>query len=416
METGSSSADSGGAAVLFDGAAAAAKPVDDNQLYMCSLCDKSFPFYSQMAYLNAQDKAFHKSYDGDVSKAIDSTQDKEWHQIGSPSKIAFACYICAGEAHNETYLNNRGSLSAKWRNAADLSKGRHHKAKIGRVLHTIEKQYERSTGEKTSAKNVMEAMRDERTAKATDWVTNLGYGSFLLYGCPPGKGCGTYPLKSDKWWRMSGAVNASGTVTNGYWSCANCLLRWSWKECGNYRVFIVMAPDESENNLVAYIGGHYAQNIEQEIMILKGAQLLDTINGQTITAETLLRAIDRLNEVSEKMLVAKLKGIKWVIAQDPSKKFDTPLFCEDPRLSIERPGVQYQALILKEEKDIPILTIEELQRIIDVTSAFMDLTKFEAKGKAMQKTLKRMRARSESPATQQIVDDVLKQSALQRKQ
>ena len=78
-------------------------------------------------------------------------------------------------------------------------------------------------------------------------------------------------------------------------------------------------------------------------------------------------------------------------------------------MSIERPGVQYQALMLKEEKDIPILTIEELRRILDVTSAFMDLTNFVPKGKAMQKTLKRMRERSESPAIQQIVDDVLKQ-------
>ncbi len=38
------------------------------------------------------------------------------------------------------------------------------------------------------------------------------------------------------------------------------------------------------DNLVAYIGQHSVKQIEQEIMILQGAQLLDVINDQSTTA------------------------------------------------------------------------------------------------------------------------------------
>ena len=148
-------------------------------------------------------------------------------------------------------------------------------------------------------------------------------------------------------------------------------MRWICATVCAYRVLVLLALEETTDNLVAYIGQHSVKHIEQEIMILKGAQLLDMINGQIITAETILQAIAHLNDASEKTLMKKVQGIHALLAKDPSTKFKTTIFCEDSRLSIERPGVQCKALCLKEESDIPTLTTEELQSILDMTSAFL---------------------------------------------
>ncbi len=55
---------------------------------------------------------------------------------------------------------------------------------------------------------------------------------------------------------------------------------------------------------------------------------------------------------------------------------------------------------------------EELQSILDVTSACMDLINFVPQGSAMQTTLDQMRVRSQSLATQEIVNGVLHLSLL----
>ena len=117
-----------------------------------------------MAYLNVLDKIFHKSYEGDVSKAIDGVREKMLKQSGSLSHIVLACYVCAVAAHGESYLNEKCKFNWKWRNAADLSKGRHHKVKLDRVLHTRNQEQERKGLKLPPAKDIMNAMRDARTA------------------------------------------------------------------------------------------------------------------------------------------------------------------------------------------------------------------------------------------------------------
>jgi len=70
------------------------------------------------------------------------------------------------------------------------------------------------------------------------------------------------------------------------------------------------------------------------------------------------------------------------------------------------------ALCLKEESDIPTSMTEELQSILDVTSAFMDLINFVPQGSAMQTTLDQIRVCSQSPTNQEIVNEVLHLSLL----
>ena len=138
-----------------------------------------------MAYLNVLDKIFHKSYEGDVSKAIDGVREKMLKQSGSLSHIVLACYVCAVAAHGESYLNEKCKFNWKWRNAADLSKGRHHKVKLDRVLHTRNQEQERKGLKLPPAKDIMNVMRDGCTAKATDWVSKVVSVFFSLYGCLP---------------------------------------------------------------------------------------------------------------------------------------------------------------------------------------------------------------------------------------
>ena len=126
---------------------------------------------------------------------------------------------------------------------------------------------------------------------------------------------------------------------------------------------IIGDPDNMDNNFCAYIGDAYLdEEIKQEILVLKGSQILEMIKGQPININTILRAVEILAEEGEKQLMVRFPTVT-VTAGDPTPKFGTPLFCESPILSIANPGKKYQAI--QEQKDaIPVLTIEEMRSIL----------------------------------------------------
>ena len=93
--------------------------------------------------------------------------------------MMFACFKCCAEFHNESYLNEDGKLNGKWRNAADQSKGRNHKSKIGRVFTTVDAMLESQHGEEAEkTEDVMEFVKDKRVAAATDWQAEFGPACF----------------------------------------------------------------------------------------------------------------------------------------------------------------------------------------------------------------------------------------------
>ena len=67
----------------------------------------------------------------------------------------------------------------------------------------------------------MEAVKNDRVAKATDWIPEIGPDTFFAYGCSGGVGCGIHPLRASQWYRMSNATTANGCFFNGFWVCAH---------------------------------------------------------------------------------------------------------------------------------------------------------------------------------------------------
>ena len=404
MDASSSSA---AGSVEFIGAASCAVPfVDEEGRHTCKKCKKNYSTASALAYLNHDDMSFHVSMEGDMAKAVSKVRGEQCLQSGTSREAVLVCYRCAEEAHSTQYLNEGGKLNGKWRNAADKSKGRLVGHKLRRIAETIDKQADREGKDTAPLLDIVKAVRDERVALATDWVTQIAPGVNLLYGCPADNGCGAYPLRSNSWLRLSGL----STKQDGFWACANCLKRWTWRTAGHVRLFVIQSSIEDET-MLAYVGAHTSESLnrryEQELLILKGAQLVTHLQGCEITVDILLLAIEALNAQSERELMRRLRNVQHLTAQNPKEKFKTGIFCEDRRLSIEHPGFVYRAHVVTAWDMIPTLTSDELEHLLDVCSAFFDLAGFQPQGPAQAKTLAKMRDRVASGSVQDVVNDIL---------
>ena len=97
-----------------------------------------------------------------------------------------------------------------------------------------------------------------------------------------------------------------------------------------------------------------------------------------------------------------------VTAGDAQDKFGTRFFCENPILSISTPGNKYQAIKVEHDGSIPMLTLKELQSIIDTCAAFMDIQNAQGQGPAFRKALQRITSRLESTHLQEIVQEALR--------
>ena len=61
-----------------------------------------------------------------------------------------------------------------------------------------------------------------------------------------------------------------------------------------------------------------------------------------------------------------------ITAKNPNPKFGTPMYCEDPRLSIQHPGTTYAALSVA--KNAPSsMSIDDMRNILAVAGAFCNL-------------------------------------------
>ena len=86
----------------------------------------------------------------------------------------------------------------------------------------------------------IEGNKDERVAIATDWVPQIGPGTFIFDGCSEEQGCGIYPLHANHWYRMSNIRGADGCYEkNGFRVCAHCTRRHRIKRTGHKRLFLL---------------------------------------------------------------------------------------------------------------------------------------------------------------------------------
>ena len=180
--------------------------------------------------------------------------------------------------------------------------------------------------------------------------------------------------------------------------------------CGAFQIFIICDPNDWSNNVACYVGQHepeFEEQVRQELLLLKGAQILEAIGTQPVSTATFIHAVHVLNRQAHKALVERIKRTT-VVAADPHSQFASPLFCEDSRLSLPGPGVRFDVLKF-EDPHIPTLTQTELRGVIDVAASFMDFSKQESDGKspAFMKALQMLTSRMTSVNNQEVVRKAL---------
>ena len=160
-------------------------------------------------------------------------------------------------------------------------------------------------------------------------------------------------------------------------------------------------PKDGEEMLVAFIG-EQDQDQENQITILKGCRLLETIGDIPMTKERILRAIETLNQETRSKL-GLWRQVKAYRAKDPTVAHPgcapatgKKIYCEDHRLSLQVPGQPCLGIDIKHDHEagqIPTLSKETAQEIIDTLLCFRDLKSYANPGKETKKTIRRMEER-----------------------
>ena len=180
-----------------------------------------------------------------------------------------------------------------------------------------------------SIREAVDGYKDTLIAKASDWVTKLCLGVYMLYGCAK---CHVYPLESNRWFRFCWIEKEKGkTYTkDGPWRCTSCLHKWTWAEGGTQRMLVAGSPDDDEI-FCSYVGTAPA-DLELHLGLLKTATLLEEVKGKEVTKERILEAIRKLNDEVSGRLGQFLKTKRYK-AQNLSDASSVPIYCENPRLS-----------------------------------------------------------------------------------
>ena len=138
--------------------------------------------------------------------------------------------------------------------------------------------------------------------------------------------------------RISKLDSGLGRMQRRFWVCGHCLRKWSWASDGPYQLIIFGDPQNLDNNLCCYMGeGCENDDIRYEFAVLKGSAVKDQIGTQPINTNTILRALELLGARAERQLMKRFKTVT-ITAGDVEAKYGTPLFCENPILSIPNQG------------------------------------------------------------------------------
>ena len=121
--------------------------------------------------------------------------------------------------------------------------------------------------------------------------------------------------------------------------------------------------------------------------ILKAATLLKEVEGKTITKEVVMEGIKQLNERCSGRL-GQMLPTEFRKAQNVNGRSSVPLYCEDPALSLEGPGLDYIAFEMPIDLDQEKLTREDLELYIAYASSFFDLGSVPYQGRKRSKALR----------------------------
>jgi hypothetical protein len=191
----------------------------------------------------------------------------------------------------------------------------------------------------------------------------------------------------------------------GIWACALCSDPYSGG-FGNCHRIISLALDDvasASQSYIAYVGGAMAENYPQKrwnridnmCTFLKGCSLLKALDGREVNSESLMQAIEVLNEEAAEHFLGH-PMLEWKTVQDPNKKgkrgWTKKVYCEDERLSLRRFG--HEIPVLKIPANLPSISLDQMEEILCIAGclcgfvAMQDDTDFMAnhvKGPALKK-------------------------------
>ena len=395
--------------VDFVGASSFAKPPKAN-VFECACCSRMIPFNSWMANVWSSNGEFVEKYDEDIRRAKDlmksimSDEPVKYIQVGTKEPILSVCVYCCGKMQHQDskyYLNEKGKPTSHFRGKADLSKGKNPRHKLQRCMAVIE-DWMTEEGHPQRIAEVLEELKKPMFAKGSDWVAEVASGFFITYGCT----CGIYPIHNGSFYRFSSIKGRDGSSgKKGFWVCAACIRRWTEGEHGHKRLVTLPADgkfsDKHKKWCFAYYGSHDASDrakIEQQLTILKGSRLLKEINGKEVTFESICEAITAINSKCVGMLETHY-AMKWITSSKEVERYGTPLYCEHDALSLRAPGIKFAAIdvkMIEAEEEIPFLSTEHFQALIDCCSAFFDFTTYDSKGPSDERMIRKMQWAAEN--------------------
>jgi hypothetical protein len=311
------------------------------------------------------------------------------------------CAYCATKLHKKQYymviLQADGKtidkVTSEWTRLKAKSRGmqpnKHH-SQIAAML------FDMRTGRANvenlpSTWSIYMSHKDRLMARATDWVVELGSDHpfmWVLFGCEP---CGIWTLGSHCWFRCQRLVSelqaedASAGQSEGHWRCGTCWGKWGWSLCGSMRMIVVGKASVSGGFEPGYKFSYIGEtdtSIDNKLAFLRTASLLRVLNGREVTKESLMHAVDVLNNE----VVCKFsKGMREVrtVRSKTVPKYDQDyagvyITCEDPRLSLHAFGQEYLVLdkkLIEAGQSEPIGTIDKnfLHFLLDWASAAYDI-------------------------------------------
>ena len=369
--------------MTFEGASGVPELVPD--IFRCGDCGAGYAMITDLAYLHDDNTPVVEQAGNNRMARVSAAQQGEqlqWKNGAVKAKddsSRLVCLHCCGRHHGTRYLQENGKPNSAWNRLRKRSFGSYKNCpsavKMLCELHDRKLKQGGKVPERSSADVYQELKKSDDLKKGIDWITMCGSLVMLFYACGV---CGFAPVMSSSWYRcISWAKEAAEGMTSqhGFWVCANCGEKWSWRGHGHVRLFAVgdAGSIAAGQYMFARIGHNVSSKNEKLIAFMKACVLLDALNGRALTRHSIVRVIAELNVAVERKL---LSGVRELVSYQarPIENAHWTLYCESSKLSIKKENTWHTAINTKAVAGgIPTLSEEYLEMFLETAAASLDI-------------------------------------------